>query len=106
MAHQWPQMLSIHGGRSLALQPQHQRLTRPVDVRIEHAHARALRRPGECQIRCHRRLADAPFARGDGHDVLDLLDRLQIALNRVRTNVGFELHFEGGGHSHGGKVLA
>src|SRR5262249_30883984 len=61
--------------------------------------------PGERQIRCNRRLADASLARGNGHDVLDLLDRLQVALNRVSADIGLQLHFEWGGQPHRSDVL-
>ena len=54
----------------------------------------ALRRPGERQVDGDRGLADAALARGDRHHVLDLVERLEVALDSMGLDIGLELHRE------------
>jgi hypothetical protein len=83
--------LAVRGTGFLTLEPQHERLARAVDVRVEDADPRALRGPGEGEIHGHRRLAHAALAGSDGDNVFDRPERLQVALHRVRTDVGVQL---------------
>ena len=74
--------LAVRRGGPLAREAQHERLARTVDVRIEQADPRALRRPGQREIDRDGGLADAALAGGDGHDVADAGQRLQAAAAR------------------------
>ncbi len=98
-------MLAVYGCRTLALEPEHERLAGPVNVGVQHSDASALGRPGEREIRGNRRLANPAFAGRDGHDVLDLIDGLQIALHCVSANVGFQFHGERRRDAGGREVL-
>ena len=84
------QVLAIRGRRALAGESQHQRLARSVDVGVQDPDPGTLRGPGERQIHGHRGLADAALAGGDGDDVADLPERLEVALHGVRADVGLQ----------------
>ena len=63
------------------MQPQHPRLARAVDVRIEDADARALPQQRQGQIHGRGGLADAALAGCDGNHVPDVRQRREIALH-------------------------
>ena len=75
---------SVAGHRSDALpvdglrppgDPHEARLRRPVDVRVQDAHAKPLSAQGQGEVGRDRRLADAALAAGDGDDRLDAGER-------------------------------
>src|SRR5581483_11120829 len=64
--------------------------TRPVDVRIEEADARAGSGQGDGEVGGDRRLTDTPLTTGNRDDVLDVgqVDRRPVAAGCVLTHVG------------------
>ncbi len=94
VTHQRPQMLAIRRGRFLPLQSEHERLAWPVNISVQNAYARPLCRPRERQIYRDSGLANAALARGHRHDILDLIDRFEVALDGVRADVGFQRYVE------------
>ena len=76
----------------LAARAEHRGLGRAVDVRVEDAHAGALVRKGEGEVRRDRGLADAALARGDGDQILhaghDALRALDLVGDDVLPDVG------------------
>ena len=89
------QMFAVGCRRLLALQAQHDRLARTVDVGIQEAHTSPLSRPRKSQVHSHGGLTDAALTRCNGHDVLDLLDRLEISLHCVGADIRHQLDRQG-----------
>ncbi len=69
-------------GAQLGLEPQHDRDVRTVDVAVDHAHAAAGRRQGQCQIHRHGGLAHAAFARTNRDHVLHACNRGSVQVGR------------------------
>ena len=65
----------------------HGRLRGPIDIRVEHAHLRALGGERQREVHRRRRLADAAFAAGNRDDVLDARYQFDAALNRMRRDL-------------------
>jgi hypothetical protein len=70
--------------------PQHARHARSVNVRIQHADTRPVRAQREREIDRRGRLAHAALAGGHRNDVLDLVQRLEFALHRMRHDLPLE----------------
>ncbi len=83
--------LAVVADRMLSDDAQHVRLAGAVNVGVQYADRRALPGQGERQVRGDGRLADAALAGGDGDDVADAIDPLDIALHGVASNTGNEL---------------
>ena len=84
-------MLAIGADRRLGVgQTHHDRLAGAIDIRIEQADPRALRRPSQSEIRSRGRLSYAPFAGCDGDHILDVGERLQRLLNCVGRDIGLQ----------------
>ena len=83
MRHERLDAFAVRRCGPLTREAQHDGLARPVDVGIEQPDPRALPHPGERKVCCDGGLADAAFARGDGHDVPDARLRRQLPLHGV-----------------------
>ena len=77
---------------TLSAQTHHARLTRAVNVRIEQPYGRTFVGKSQREIRRRRRLAHPALAGGHYDDVLDRLNGAQIALDRCRGHLPFDMH--------------
>jgi uncharacterized alpha-E superfamily protein len=74
----------------LALNAEHARLARAVNIGVENADFRAFGRERQREIHRHRGLAHTALARRHGNDVLDVAQRRERALHLVRMDAATE----------------
>src|SRR5687767_3964483 len=74
---------------------EHQRLAGTIDIGIEQAHVRTLGCPCKRKICGDGGLADPTLARSDCDDILDLSERLEVPLYRVRVDLSRKLDLDG-----------
>ena len=75
----------------MTLQPEHDGLTGSIDIGIQQADPRALRRPRDREVHGNGGLADPSLARGDRDNVGDAGKWGEAALHRMRGDLVTQL---------------